>query len=66
MQETVRNCPVCFVSLSYVADVRLSQITKDLDILQSKKHILIYITVVFNVATTHFDWPGLHPEPRTA
>ena len=21
---------------------------------------------VFNVATTHFDWPGLHPEPRTA
>ena len=41
MQETVRNCPVCFVSLSYVADVRLSQITKDLDILQSKKHILI-------------------------
>ena len=21
---------------------------------------------IFNVATTHFDWPGLHPEPRTA
>ena len=38
---TVQNCPVCFVSLRSGADFRLSQITKNLDILQSKKNILI-------------------------